>query len=115
MACGAVPRREALCGDDEGGSVGPEVKEELGGGVEGEDGCRGEVEKGETEDAEDDGEDEEAENLEGLAAYGVYGEDGNPVAGKGASHGKNNHSHGIVEEFREQVRLVGIADSIEDQ
>lgn len=72
---GAVARREALAGHDEGGGVGAEVEEELGEDVERQEGGVRDLVVGEADYDEEDREHGEAHELDGLAAEGVDGRD----------------------------------------
>lgn len=83
---GTVTGGEDLTGDDEGGRVGTEVLEELGGGKEEDKESDGVVLDGvvsESEDAEEDAGHDETDDLDADTAEALDGEDSDPVTGDG--------------------------------
>lgn len=93
---GTVTGREALSRDNESGSVGSEVEEELGNDVESEKTVVG-LEKrvvGKADHDEDNGQDGEAHQLDGLTSNGINGGHGHPVTRNGTSTDQNQITNG---------------------
>lgn len=110
----AVPGRETLAGNDEGGRVGSEVEEELAEHVQSEQRCGAEGVEREADDAEDDGQEGESHELDGLSSDGVDGEDSDPVTRDGACTNQDQVSDGVVVQLVVDVGLRCVANLRED-
>lgn len=101
MCGGTVTSGENLTRDDECGSVGAEVLEEVGQTVEEDEslcssGASNELPVAETHADESHGEDYETHKLYRLAAPGIDEEEGNPVSRNETSDGKDQVTDGDV-------------------
>ena len=117
MGLSANARREDLTGDDERGSVGPEVEEELCNDDAGKAAAGGEARTAAGEDAEHQGRDEEALDLNPLAAEQLDEGDGDEVARDVAGNGDDEVALCVLEEvligrFAGRVAYVGENDGL---
>lgn len=116
---GAVAGGEDLTGDDEGGRVGAEVLEELGGGKEEDkEGDRVVLDGmvGESEDAEEDAGHDETDDLDADTAEALDGEDGDPVTGDGTEEDDDDLADGGVPAGGPVVTLdTGKVDGRQDE
>lgn len=102
-------RREHLTGNDEGGSVGAEIEEELGDNDKTKSSA-GTERRCTSQDTEHEGGDQEATNLNGLAAKELDEGDREEVAGHVTSDGNDQVTLSVVEE----VLVWGLAGSVAD-
>lgn len=102
----SVAGREAFTRNNERGSIGAEVEEELSKDVDGEKTVRSNLVVGETHDAEENGKEDEAHELNRLATNGVNERDSDPVSRDGTSADDDDVTNGSV-----AVDLVNIAAS----
>lgn len=113
---GADTGGEDLTGDDEGGSVGSEVEEELGqgedGDEEGDDGL--ELVEGEREDQEEDGQHGETHELDLLAAHLLDEEDGEPVTGNETEEGDSQVAEGSSPEVIIDLTVADETHGVQD-
>jgi len=114
VGAGTVTSWEAFTRNDEGGSVGSKVEEELDDNVKTELTVGRDLVEGETPDDEKNGQDDESYELNWFASDGVNSGDGEPVTRNGTSTDDNAVTGSDLEELVVDVSGAGKSDSLKD-